>query len=123
MRKLYVKRQRALACFGIAYHCILDRSREEHLKWVERQDREELMQYRGPESMRNGETICLDLGEGPGSIFVVAYPEHGVLSTRELPIPPGTEDLLCTVVTRFDGNRRLSLELVPGDPDLSPESD
>ena len=117
MRKLYVKRQRALACFGISYHCVLGRSLEEHLKWVETQDRDTLMQSHGPGSMRNGETVCLEIGAGPGSLFVIAYLEQRVLTTRLLPIPPGPEDLLCTVVTRYDGNRRLSLELVPGDPD------
>ena len=120
MRKLYVKRQRALACFGLAYHCVLNQSQAEHLKWVKDQDREDLMHLRGPGSMRNGETVCLELDEGPGSIFVAAYPEHGVLMTREIPIPPGREDLLCTVVTNYDGNRKLSLELVPGDPDAEP---
>ena len=117
MRKLYVKRQRALACFSVTYHCILGQSQEDHLRWVREQSRPELMRSREPGGMRNGETICLELGEGPSSIFVIAYLEQRDLMTRLLPIPAGTEDLLCTVVTQYDGNRRLALELVPGDPD------
>ena len=39
MRKLYLTRQRALACFGTAYHCILGKSQEEHLEWVRQQPR------------------------------------------------------------------------------------
>ena len=119
MRYLYVKRQRALACFGTAYHCVLNQPLAEHLAWAETQDRETLMRLRDDQTLRNGETICMALGEGPGSLFVIAYLENRNLTTRELPIPPGDQDLLCTVVTEFDGNRRISLELVPGDPDLS----
>ncbi len=117
MRKLYIKRQRALACFGLCYHAIVGVSQETHLAWVRQQPREELLRYHGPESLRNGETIALDIGEAESSVFVVAYLQQRELMTRLLPIPPGTEDLLCTVVTNYDGNRRLSLELVPGDPE------
>ena len=118
MRKLYVKRQRALACFGTAYHCVLGQSPEEHLRWAANQDRKDLMRYTGPGSLANGQTICLELDEGPTTIFVAAYLENRDLTTPVLPIPSGDQDLLCTVVTNYDGNRRLSLELVPGDPEL-----
>ena len=119
MRRLYVKRQRALACFGTTYHCILGQSPEAHLRWVQEQDRTELMQAHGSNALRNGETICLELDEGANSLFVIAYLEQRELMTQAVPIPPGTEDLLCTVVTEYDGYRRLSLRLVPGDPDAA----
>ena len=114
MRKLYLTRQRALACFGTAYHCILGKSKEEHLEWVRQQPRKDLMQYHGPESVRNGETVCLELGEEASSLFVIAYLEQRELMTRTLPIPAGDEDLWISVITNFDGNRRLSLQLAPG---------
>jgi len=114
MRKLYVTRKRALACFGLAYHCILGTSREEHLAWVKEQNREELMQDPGQAPVRNGETICLELGKEASSLFVIAYLEQRELMTQIIPIPAGTEDLWVSVVTDFDGNRRLSMRLVPG---------
>ena len=52
MRKLYVKRQRALACFSVTYHCILGQSQEDHLRWVREQSRPELMRSREPGGMR-----------------------------------------------------------------------
>jgi len=119
MRKLYVKRQRALACFGTAYHCILGQSREEHIRWAEQQDRKTLMQREDPSALLNGETVCLEMEDAPSSLLVAAYLENRILTTQLVPIPAGTGNLLCTVVTHFDGARRLYLELVPGDPDLN----
>ena len=34
MRKLYVKRERVLACFAIPYHCVIGRRKEEYLGWA-----------------------------------------------------------------------------------------
>ena len=114
MRKLYVTRKRALACFGLAYHCILGKSKEEHLSWVEEQSRQVLMQSHGPTAIRNGETLCLELGEGQSSLFVIAYLEQRNLMTQIIPIPAGDKDLWVSVITEFDGNRRISMKLIPG---------
>ena len=113
MRKLYVTRERALACFALTYHCVIGQTVEEHLRWAEEQDREELMLRHGPGSLRNGETVCLALDEGPGSLFVIAYQEHGTLTTECVALPAGPDDLRYTVKTRFDGDRRLTLTLEP----------
>ena len=111
MRKLYIKRERALACFAIPYHCVVGQSREEHLRWVAEQDRAELMMLHGPGTMKNGETICMEMDENPSSLFVIAYQEHGELTTQEIAIPAGSSNLAYTVKTQYDGSRRLALEL------------
>ena len=113
MRKLYVTRQRALACFGLLYHCVLGTSREDHLAWTENQNREELMCDIGHNAVRNGETICLELGEEATSLFVIAYLEKRNLITQTVSIPAGTDDLRVSIVTDYDGNRKLSIILIP----------
>ena len=116
MRKLYVKRERALACFAISYHCVVGQSKQEHLRWAEAQDRQTLMLTRDELTVRSGETICLTLGEEASSLFVIAYQEHGFLASEEQPISAGTDDLYYLITTQFDGNRRLSLALAPAAP-------
>lgn len=115
MRKLYIRRERALACFAIPYHCVIGQPMEEHLRWAETQDRRALMMSH-ENAMRSGETICLTLDDEPSSLFVIAYQERGALITEELPVPAGTEDLFFVVSTQFDGNRRLCLELSVSEP-------
>jgi hypothetical protein len=39
MRKLYIKRERVLACFGINYRCIVGENVQDHLAWAAAQDR------------------------------------------------------------------------------------
>ena len=115
MRNVYIKREKALACFGILYHCILGQEPQEHLLWAESQDRPSLMtQEEG--SLRNGGTCCLSLGNEATSLFVIAYLEHGQRMTNPLILPAGTEDLFCTVKTLFNGASELSLELSLSDP-------
>ena len=111
MRHLYLKRQRALACFAIAYHCVLGQSIEDHRLWLQNQDRSGLLSAHGPNSLRNGETIRIELDEAPSSLFVIAYQERGELVTQEVAIPAGSEDLCYVVSTVYDGNRQLYLEL------------
>ena len=115
MRNLYLKRERALACFAIPYHCVIGQTREEHLRWAETRDRPALMTSR-VNAVRSGETICVPLEEEPSSLFVIAYQERGALTTEELPLPAGSDDLYYVVTTQYDGHRRLSLELAPAAP-------
>ncbi len=119
MRKLYLKRERALACFALPYHCVIGQTIEAHMRWAETQDPQALMLSLGPDTVQNGETLCFSLGEEFSSIFVIAYQQHGALVTEELPIPPGRSDLYFVVRTPFDGNRRLSLELTASEPFLT----
>ncbi len=111
MRKLYIRRERALACFAIPYHCVVDEPMAEHLRRIETLDRRTLMLSHDENTVRNGETICLAHDETAGSLFVIAYREHDVLATETLPIPAGDGDLRFTVTTQYDGDRRLSLSL------------
>ena len=111
MRELYVTRERALACFALTYHCVIGRTIEEHLRWAETRDRAELMLDRDPGTLRNGETACLPIPEEACTLFVIAYREQGVLTTEEVALPAGTEDLRYIVRTEFDGDRRLTLSL------------
>lgn len=112
IRRLFIRRERALACFALPYHCVIGQGREEHLRRAEDMDRDELMTSR-ENAVRNGETICLPLDREASTLFAAAYQEHGTLTTEELPIPAGADDLYFVIRTRFDGNRRLSLELAP----------
>ena len=111
MRKLLISRQRALACFGTAYHCILGQSIEDHERWASEQNRNELMTGHDRNSIRNGETIVLEIPEEATTMFVIAYLEQRNLISQLLDIPAGHDDLHYAVITNFDGNRRLSLEL------------
>lgn len=117
MRNLYIKRERALACFALPYHCVLGQDIESHLSWVRTQDRDALMTLRIPGSMRNGETCCLSIDEKESSIFVIAYLAHGELVTESLPIPAGTKDLHYTVETRYNGDNQLFIVLLPSNPE------
>ena len=112
VRRLFIRRERALACFALPYHCVIGQGREEHLRRTENMDRGELMLSR-ENAVRNGETICLPLDREASTIFAAAYQEHGTLTTEELPIPAGADDLYFVIRTQFDGDRRLSLELAP----------
>ena len=111
MRKLIVSRQRALACFGTAYHCIIGQSIEAHQQWASEQDRDVLMTSHAQNSIRNGETIMMEIPEDATTMFIIAYLEQRNLTTQKLTIPAGQTDLHYVVITNFDGNRRLSLEL------------
>ena len=126
MRKIIISRHRALACFGVSYHCVLGMTPEEHLSWVRERNRDILMQFHSPASMGNGETICIGLDDNASTIFVIAYLEKKELMTEVLPIPAGYEDLHFIVETEFDGNRRLSLKLFqeerPGEKEAAGES-
>ena len=111
MRNLYIKRERALACFALAYRCVIGRSKEEYLQWLQTQDRSALMTAQDAYSIKNGGTICVELDEEPTTLFVIACQEHGALMTPVAAIPPGREDLYFVVLTVYDGNRKLCLDL------------
>ena len=116
MRKLHIHRVRTLACFGLAFHCILGQPKETHLSWVETQDPQALMTSHGPGSIRNGETIELEIPETETTLFVIAYLEKGTMSTKEVTIPAGAEDAYFAVMADFDGYRKLSMVLISADP-------
>ncbi len=111
MRKLYITRERALACFGISYQCVIGESMEEHLSRIEGEDRESLMQQMGAGTLQNGRQICLEIPEEATTLFVIAYREHSELASNKVKIPAGKMDLFYIVQTIYDGNRRLSLKL------------
>ncbi len=111
MRKLHVERIRALACFGIGYHCIIGETSEAHLKWASEQDRAGLMQQIDDRTLLNGGKICVEIPEEETTLFVVAYREKSELTTETAVIPAGDEDVYYEVETAYDGNRRLALKL------------
>lgn len=114
MRNLHITRERALACFALPYHCVIGQTIGEHLRRVEVQERAALMTSR-ENAVRNGETVCIPIDEAESTLFVIAYQEHGALTTEELPIPAGAAELHYTVATQFDGDRRLYLTLTKTD--------
>ena len=82
MRKLYIKRQRALFCFGTAYHAVLNQSMEDHFQWAEQQDRQWLMTFLDERALGNGAVIALEIGEAAGTVFVAAYLEAKILNSK-----------------------------------------
>ena len=109
MRKLIVHRERALACFAMKYHCIVNEDREEFLRRLGEEDASiHLWNSRGY-SLRNGERISISMGKEGCSFFVVACLDGRDLATETILIPPGEEDAECTVFTDFDGNRKLGI--------------
>lgn len=113
MRRLIVHRERALACFAMKYHCVIDRDREEFL--AELKDRDQPVHLWGERerALSNGQTISIDIGEERTTFFVVACLDGWDLATEEVVIGPGKEDVSYVVLTDYDGNRRLGIRVVP----------
>lgn len=115
MRKLIVHRERALACFAMKYHCVVGRDREAFLRELASEEKSVHLWGETDRALKNGQTISLEVGEGATTLFVVACLDGRDMATEELAIPPGGEDRAFTVVTDYDGNRRLAIRLVPGE--------
>lgn len=115
MRQLIVHRERALACFAMKYHCILNRDRGEFLAWLEGQDRQALLEWESEHMLRNGETIAIPVGEEAGSLLAAVCLEGRDLVTEAVAYPAGSEDLRYVIRTDYDGCRRLQLTLEPGE--------
>ena len=111
MRKIYITRERALACFGISYQCVIGEELDEHLSRIAGKDRESLMRQMDEGTLLNGRQICLEIPEEATTLFVIAYREHSELSSNKVKIPAGKMDLCYIVQTIYDGNRRLALKL------------
>ena len=109
MRKLIVHRERALACFAMKYHCIVNEDREEFLRCLGEEDASiHLWNSRGY-SLRNGERISIPIGEEGCRFFVLACLDGRDIATETLFVPAGEEDAFCTVFTDFDGNKKLGI--------------
>lgn len=114
MRKLIVHRERALACFAMKYHCVVDRDREEFLRALAEEEGSIHLWDEGDHALKNGQTISIELGEGRCTFFVVACLDGRDMATETVVIGPGGEDVYFTVVTDYDGNRRLAIRVEPG---------
>ena len=114
MRHLILHRQRALACFAIKYHCILNQDREAFLCRLQRQDPLALLEEASEYMLRNGETISIDIScEERSAFFVAVYLEKRNIVTQEIIIEPGGRDVSYEIRTDYDGNRRLDIGIVP----------
>ncbi len=111
MRRLYVKRIRALACFGINYYCVTGQTAEDHLQWAAQQDRSALMLLENERTLKNGGEVCIEIPETEISFFVIAYREHSELMTETVMLTAGKEDLRFEVETIYNGSRKLAIEL------------
>ena len=111
MRRLYVKRIRALACFGINYYCVTGQTAEDHLQWAAQQDRSALMLLENDRTLKNGGEVCIEIPETELPFFVIAYREHSELMTETVMLPAGKEDLRFEVETIYNGSRKLAIEL------------
>lgn len=113
MRKLILHRQKALACFAMKYHCIVNQDKECFLRELAALDQPVHLIDETDFALRNGETIALPLSEDGCRFFVVACLNGWDLPTNEIVVEPGTDDVFYTVVTDFDGNRRLRIYVEP----------
>ena len=111
MRKIYVTRERALACFGISYQWVIGETVDEHLIRIAGADRESLMRKMDEKTLQNGRQICFEIPETETTFFVIAYREHSELVSNKKKIPAGKMDLFYIVQTDYDGNKRLALKL------------
>ena len=115
MRRLILRRERALACFAMKYHCILDRNREEFLAELRMQDQPVHLWNETRYALSNGQTISIGIGEEGVRFFVVACLDGRDLATEEVVVGPGREDAAYVVRTDYDGNRRLGIHVVPAE--------
>lgn len=109
MRNLIVHRERALACFAMKYHVIVNEDREAFLRRLAEEEGSIHLWNSGGYALRNGETVSIPLGEEGGRFFVVACLDGRDIATDPISVPAGAEDVRCTVFTDFDGNKRLAI--------------
>ncbi len=107
MRRLTIHRQRGLACFGVPYFCIpgSDTAALDALLPG---------QYQEGVALSNGQKVTIRISERPGQFFVALCTASRRLTTELGEIPAGDEDVCYTVITEYDGNRRLQLRLAEG---------
>mgnify|MGYP004603669243 CR=1 FL=1 len=105
MRRLIVHRQRALACFAMTYYCLPGHVRP-LIDGAETGD---------VPALRSGETAAMEIGEAPFEFFAVACLEGRNLVMDTCAVPAGTEDVRYTIVTDFDGYKKLQVRLEPGE--------
>jgi hypothetical protein len=113
MRQLILHRQRALACFALRYHCILNEERASFLAKLTQRDNLELMGEVSDYVLRNGETIAIPIDEGENTFFAAIYLEKKQLATEPVVIAPGTEDVRYQIVTDFNGANQMTISIAP----------
>lgn len=99
MRHLILHRQRALIGFALKYYCVLGGDRAGFLA---RLDQERAAAQAGESvhpSLRNGDTIVLDLPEEGGSFFVAVFLEDRSIVTDPILVEPGREDVAYGILT------------------------
>lgn len=115
MRQLIVHRERALACFAMKYHCIVNRDREEFLAQL-REDTQSVHLWNEREyALSNGQTISIPIEDHGCRFFVVACLDGRDLATEEAAVDTGCEDVSFIVRTEYDGNRKLGIRLAPAE--------
>ncbi len=113
MRRLIVHRQRALACFAMTYYCLPGHVRP-LIDGAETGAVPALCREHGV-PLRSGESAAVEIGEEPFEFFAVACLDGRNLVMDTCAIPAGTEDVRYTIVTDFDGYKRLQVRLEPGE--------
>lgn len=115
MRRLIIHRERALACFAMKYHCMINRDREEFLAQLREDTQPVHLWDEGEYALSNGQTISIPIEDRGCRFFVVACLDGRDLATDEVVVPPGEGDVSCLVRTDYDGNRRLGIRLIPAE--------
>jgi hypothetical protein len=111
MRKLTVRRQKALAAFALLYYGVLDQDAETFVSTLESQETTARFAHVGDFTLRNGERKTLDIDSREHTLFVVIYTENRNIVTNTVSIAPGDQDADFTVVTDYDGYRHLTFSL------------
>ncbi len=108
MRRLIIHRQRALACFGVPYYCVPGDDIGAVLSMPSGMTPDGV-------AVANGQTVTILIDEAqPGRFFAAMKNGSRCLVTQPVTIPNGTEDVSFTIITDFDGLRRLQLRIVEG---------
>ena len=115
MRRLIIHRERALACFAMKYHCIVNRDREEFLARLREEAQPVHLWDETEYALSNGQTVSIPIEDGGCRFFVVACLDGRDLATDEIAVVPGEEDVSFVVRTDYDGNRRLGIRLIPAE--------
>jgi hypothetical protein len=112
MRRIIIRRERALAAFALKYYCVFDRDSERFIAELESNTATARFAHVGDVSLRNGETIRVNMDEEDHTFFVMIYTENKNIATNTVSIPAGQEELTYKIITDYDGYRNLTFSVV-----------
>lgn len=114
MRHLILRRQRALIGFALRYYCVMGQDRDAFLARLEQEQAAARAGQRLHPSLRNGDTISLELPEEGGSFFVAVFLEDRSIVTEPVHIGPGGDDVVYDILTDREPYKGMIVTLAQG---------